>query len=401
MGGSEPGGEALPFAPPIWATSTYRYADTAALERGLRGELPFYARWENPTVREVERRLAGLYGAEEALLFGSGMAAVSAALMTGLAGGKRLLCQAEVYGGTRGLVEEVLRPWGAEVTWVPLDRWTEVLAAEAEALERGEVGAGGPRPPVGAGGRRPPVGVVWAETPVNPTLRLVDLEAVGAGARRLGALLVVDDTFAPPVLQRSLALGADVAVASATKYLGGHHDLLGGVVAGGRAFLAQVAAHRKYTGGVLDPFQAFLLGRGLHTLALRVARQAETALALARWLAGHPRVAAVAYPGLEDHPDRALARRQLPGGAGGMLSFEVRGGREAAVAVVDRLRVIALAASLGGVESSACMPVNTSHAALAPAERAALGIPDGLVRLSVGVEPEDALRADLAQALGT
>ncbi len=391
MGGSEPGGEALPFAPPIWATSTYRYADTAALERGLRGELPFYARWENPTVREVERRLAGLYGAEEALLFGSGMAAVSAALMTGLAGGKRLLCQAEVYGGTRGLVEEVLRPWGAEVTWVPIDRWGEVLAAEAVALARGEVGPGG---------LRPPVGVVWVETPVNPTLQLVDLEAVGAGARRLGALLVVDDTFAPPVLQRSLALGADVAVASATKYLGGHHDLLGGLVAGGRAFLARVAAHRKYTGGVLDPFQAFLLGRGLHTLELRVARQAESALALARWLAGHPRVAAVAYPGLEDHPDRALARRQLPRGAGGMLSFEVRGGREAAVAVVDRLRVIALAASLGGVESSACMPVNTSHAALAPAERAALGIADGLVRLSVGVEPEDALRADLAQALG-
>lgn len=361
-----------PLPPPIVATSNFRFADTAELERALRRDGHMYSRWDNPTVEAAEARVSALTGAEATLCFGSGMAAISTALLAGLAERPRLYCQAQVYGGTYELAAELLPRWGVEVAWFEPETWPEVVRGEA--------------------------GVVFIETPTNPTLRCVDIPALARAAHACGALLFVDNTFATPINQRSLALGADVELHSATKYLGGHHDLLAGTVSGSRAFIDRLWKHRKLLGGILDPFPAFLLHRGLETLEVRVARQNATALALAQWLEEQPGVARVFHPGLPSHPDHALAARQMTG-FGGMVSFEVRGGREAAVRVVDALEAIPLAASLGGTGSLACMPVNTSHVGVPEAERRRLGVADGLVRLSVGIEPLEALRDDLARAL--
>lgn len=365
-----------PLHPSIVAASTFAYESTAELERGLRREVPFYSRWDNPTVQAVEERVSALVGAEATLAFGSGMAAVSSALLAALREKKRLLCQAQCYGGTFELARDFLPAWGVEVEWFDLDDWRSAIAAKA-------------------GG----AGAIWLETPTNPCLRCIDLRAVADAARGSGALVLVDNTFATPVNQRPLALGCDVEVHSATKYLGGHHDLLAGTVSGSRRFIESAWKVRKLLGGILDPFPAYLLHRGLRTLDLRVARQNETALALARWLEGRPGVARVFQPGLASHPDHALAARQMTGGFGGMLSFEVQGGFDAAVRVVDALEEVSLAVSLGGTETNACMPANTSHAGLPPSERARLGIAEGLVRLSVGLEPLEVLQADLDQAL--
>jgi len=368
-----------PVNPPIVASSTFRFADTAALERSLRGELPMYSRWDNPTVQAVEARLAEVIGAERALAFGSGMAAISSALLCALAERPRLLCQAQVYGGTFELATELLPAWGVAVETFDTDGWAEVLARAA--ADEG-----------------PPVGAVFCETPTNPALRVVDLGGLAAAARALGALLIVDNTFATPVNQRPLALGADVVVHSASKGLGGHHDLLAGVVAGSAGFVGRLWRYRKLLGGVLDPFPAYLLHRGLQTLEVRVARQNATALALATWLEARPGVGRVHYPGLASCPQRELAARQMTAG-GSVLAFEVAGGEAAARALVDALEVIGLAASLGGAESLACMPSNTSHVGLSPEERERSGLPASLVRLSVGLEPVDALTDDLARGL--
>lgn len=363
--------------PEIVPAAAFAFDSTADLERGLRREAPFYSRWDNPTVQAVEARLSGLVGAEATLLFGSGMAAVSSALLAALADRPRLLCQAQVYGATHELASTLLRRWGVDVTFFEIDGWQ----AAFEAARKG-----------------PPVGAVWLETPTNPTLRVIDLAGAAKAARALGALSLVDNTFASPLNQRPLELGCDVEVHSATKYLGGHHDLLAGSVSGSKVFIEKVWKHRKLLGGCLDPFPAYLLHRGLLTLDVRVARQNQTSLELARRLEGHPRVARVLHPGLPSHPDHALAARQMRG-FGGMLSFVVRGGDEAAVRVVDALETVSLATSLGGTESLCCMPSNTSHANLSAAERARLGIDAGMVRLSVGLEPTDALLADLERAL--
>ncbi len=362
-----------PLPPPIVASSNFRFADTAELERALRrGDGHMYSRWDNPTVEAAEAAISALTGAEATLCFGSGMAAISTALLCGLAERPRLYCQAQVYGGTHELVASLLPRWGVEVVWFEPETWPDVITGEA--------------------------GVVYAESPTNPTLRCIDVAALAGAARRVGALLFVDNTFATPINQRPLALGADVELHSATKYFGGHHDLLAGTVSGGKAFMDRLWKHRKLLGGILDPFPAFLLHRGLETLELRVARQNETSLRLARWLEEHPRVARVFHPGLPSHPDHALAARQMTG-FGGMLAVEVQGGREAAVRVVDALEKIPLAASLGGTGSLACMPVNTSHVGVPEDERRRLGIADGLLRVSVGVEPFEVLRDDLARAL--
>lgn len=361
-----------PLAPEIVASSSFRFEKTEDLERALKRDgQGFYSRWDNPTVQQVERRVSALVGAEATLCFGSGMAAVSSALLCGLEARRRLVLQAQCYGATWELARTLLPRWGVQVDWWDLDR-PDAIAGEA--------------------------GVVYVETPTNPCLRVADIQAAVARARAAGAIVIVDNTFATPLNQRPLALGADVEVHSATKYLGGHHDLLAGTVSGSKAFVDRLWNYRKLLGGILDPFPAFLLHRGLETLELRVARHDETALALARWLEGRRGVRRVFHPFLESHPDHALARRQMQGG-GGMLSFEVDGDYAAAVRVVDRLKVIALATSLGGTCSLASMPANTSHAGLSPAERARTGVAESLVRLSIGLEPYEALRDDLAQAL--
>lgn len=361
-----------PLCPPIVTSATFAYEDVPELLRGLAGELPFYGRWANPTVLEVEARLAELMGAEGALCFGSGMAAISTTLLAALEGRRRLLIQRQLYGGTHALVADLLPGLGIAVEWFDLDQGPGAIQGEP--------------------------GVVYLESPTNPTCRVVDVPAMAEAAHARGALVVVDNTFATPINQRTLELGADLEVHSATKYLGGHHDLIAGVVGGSRALVERVARWRKLLGGILDPVPAFLLHRGLRTLELRVARQNETALALARWLETQPRVRRVHHPGLASHPDHALARRLLRG-TGGMLGFEVEGGDEAAIRVVEGLTTIALAVSLGGTESLACMPVHTSHASLSPEERARAGVSPGFVRLSVGLEGFERLRDDLARAL--
>lgn len=361
-----------PLPPPIVAASNFRFADTAELERAVHRDGHMYSRWDNPTVQATEARVSALTGAEGTLAFGSGMAAISTALLCGLAERPRLLCQAQVYGGTYELARKLLPAWGKQVEFFETDRWQDVIKGEA--------------------------GVVFVESPTNPTLRCIDLAAVAAAAKKCGALLMVDNTFATPINQRPLALGADVEVHSATKYLGGHHDLLAGTVSGSKDFMARLWTYRKLLGGILDPFPGYLVHRGLETLELRVARQNDTALRLAAWLEEQPRVVRVFHPGLPSHPDHALAKRQMTG-FGGMLAVEVEGGREGAVRVVDSLQKIALAASLGGTESLCCMPLNTSHVGVPPEERRRLGIGDGLIRVSVGVEPFEVLRDDLARAL--
>lgn len=367
-----------PITPPIVAASTFRFADTEQVLRAVQGQDGhyLYSRWANPTVAAVEAQVAGLCGAERALAFSSGMAAISAALLCGLHETPRLLCHTDVYGGTFELARDLLPRWGVAVETFPSEGWEQVVSRESPGT----------------------VGVIYVETPTNPTLRVVDLRRLSEEARRLGALLVVDNTFASPVHQRPLALGADVEVHSATKYLGGHHDLLAGVVAGGAAFCDRLWTYRKLLGGCLDAFPAFLLHRGLKTLEVRVQRQSETALRLARWLQDQPGVGQVHYPGLPEHPQHAIAAAQMTGW-GGMLSFEIEAGYAAAVRFSDALEHFALAPSLGGTESLVTLPRTTSHVGLSSEELAQAGLGEGMVRVSVGLEPYDRLQADLVRGL--
>ncbi|MGE0712357.1 MAG: PLP-dependent aspartate aminotransferase family protein [Planctomycetota bacterium] len=364
-----------PVVPPIVASSTFRFRSNDEVLRAVGGEGHLYSRWDNPTVQAAEEELRKLMRAEGALCFGSGMAAVSCVLLTALRERKRLLCQEQVYGGTYQLARDFLPRLGFEVSFFPVDGWREAFASAPDD-----------------------VGVVYVETPTNPTLRLVDLDAIGEATRLLGAKLVVDNTFATPVLQSPLALGADIELHSATKYLGGHSDLIAGCAAGTADFMDELWSTRKLLGAVLDPFQAFLLHRGLKTLELRVTRQSETALGLAAWLESQPEVRRVHYPGLASHPEHALACRQMRA-FGGMLAFEVAGGDAAARRLSEALEVVHLAPSLGGTETLITLPSTTTHVNLTEEERLASGLPPGLVRLSVGLEDPQLLRDDLALGL--
>lgn len=335
-----------------------------------------YSRYGNPTVRVVEEKVAALEGAEDAVAFASGMAAISAALSTLLASGEGLVASADLYGGTH-----------AWLGW--LARHHPEIAVERVALtgllrhlEKGVAET---------------TRVVYLETPTNPLLVCCDLARVAESAHRQGLLVVVDNTFGTPVLQNPLALGADVVIHSATKFLAGHSDVTAGVVAGDAATVAAVRETQILGGACLDPHAAFLLSRGMKTLALRVERQSATAAHLAAFLARHPRVARVYYPGFDP-----VARRQMRSG-GGMLSFDLEpgtaGATAAAAAFVDRLELIRIIPSLGGVETGVMIPALTSHRQLTPEERRAAGIGDALVRLSCGIEDAEDLEVDLAQAL--
>jgi len=363
-----------PAVVPVFQTAPFVFDSVEELDRAFSGGdlAGLYSRYGNPTVRAVEEKLAALEGAEDAVAFSSGMAALAGAFDAVLRSGDLLLASRELYGGThsflRGLSE---RHPEVEVTRPPL---AELAAAVAAA----------PRPPR----------AVLVETPSNPLLTCCDLAALAAACRARGATLVVDNTFATPVLQNPLALGADLVMHSATKYLGGHDDVTAGLVAGGGELIARVRQAEMVGGGCLDPHAAFLVGRGMKTLVLRVERQSATAAQLAAMLAAHPAVAAVRYPGQDP-----VAQRQMRAG-GGMLAFDLVDGMPAARRVLDRLRLFQLYPSLGGVESGAMVPAMTSHRQLSAAERAELGITDGLVRLSVGIEDAADLADDLAQALG-
>ena len=362
---------------PVVHSVSFGYRDVDEWLAVARGERPghVYGRNTNPTVSVFEEKMRQLEGAEAATSFATGMAAISNTLFTLLEPGQRVVSVKDTYGGTNKLFLEFLPRAGVQVTLCD--------TTDHEAIEAA----------VRAGCR-----VLYLETPTNPTLKVVDIARLAAAAHAAGALVVVDNTFATPINQSPLALGADLVLHSATKFLGGHADALGGVICGSRDLVARIYHYREITGASLDPMSAYLLIRGIKTLQLRVRQQNAGALRIARFLRTQPGVSRVFYPGLEEHEGHAIACRQMRG-FGGVLSFMLEGGFDAVREVLPRLQLAHLAANLGAVETVAGPPATTSHVESSPAERAAMGIPEGLVRYSVGIEDPDDLIADLRQAL--
>jgi len=365
---------------PIVQTSTYTFADSAEIadfmQRKAAGAAEVrdeYGRYSNPTQSAAERKLAELDGGERALLFASGMNAITTTVLALLSSGDHLLMLSDGYHRTREFAMAYLPRWGIETTLVPVDR----MDAIAKAI-------------------RPATRLILAEVPTNPYLRVVDLPRLVAVARQHAVLTAVDSSFATPVNLRPLEFGVDLVIHSATKYLGGHNDLLAGVVIGARALLEKVGNARGVLGGMGNPHDAYLLLRGVKTLELRVRRQNDTALRVAHFLERHPKVARVYYPGLASHPDHALARAQLAG-CGGVVSFEVRGDMQATARVVDALRLPYIGPTFGGVESIVEQPA--ALLSLDRSEREAAGITDSLVRYAAGIEDAEDLLEDLAQAL--
>ena len=370
-------GRGLPDAPgkpvvqPIVTASTFSFEDAETFGRVMSEEEYgfLYSRLRNPTVEELNGVLADLESAEAAQAFASGMAAISAALMTNLQPGDTLLCARQLYGATYALAEQRLKPLGVEV--VHLD------VTDHEAW-------------------RQPARVRYVETMSNPGLPVADLEAIAA--TKGDGIMIVDNTFASPALCRPLELGADIVCESATKYLNGHHDVTAGVLAGSVDAVARARAWQIDTGAVLDAFPAYLLRRGLKTLALRMDRHCVNALAVARFLDGHDHAERVYYAGLESYPQHELAKRQLAG-FGGMLAVELTGGREAGEAFMNNLELCKRATSLGGVDTVVSHPASTSHRQFSEEQLAAAGITPGLLRLSVGCEDADDIVADFGNAL--
>jgi len=359
-----------PVVTPVAQTSTF-FTDPVP-----RGEVLYTRYGTNPNHLVVGRKLAALEGAEAGLVLASGMAAESMAVLAfagAAASRNHIVAQTELYGGTTGLFKHDLPALGIETSFVDDEEGWEAAI-------------------------RPETALLYAELPVNPTMRIPDFPRIVEVARRHALPLLVDATFATPINFRPIEHGATLSIHSATKYLGGHSDLIAGAVAGAAREVDRVRQKMKVFGGVLDPHATWLLERGMKTLALRVERQNANALALAQWLETHAAVAKVLYPGLPSHPDHERARALLSG-FGGMLSIVVRGGDEAALRVCSRLRLLRVAPSLGGVDTLVSMPRYTSHAALSPEQRHAAGIDDGFVRISIGIEDAPDLRADLAQAL--
>ncbi|MDI3289476.1 aminotransferase class I/II-fold pyridoxal phosphate-dependent enzyme [Polyangium sp. 15x6] len=368
------------LAPSIALTATYTFADSDDLERFMRGEDPDpgrldYGRYGNPTVREVEARIAALDGTEDALLFPSGMAALTTTILAFVKAGDDVVLFRDTYRRTRQFVVKMLSRLGVSHT----------------LLEPGDLD--GLESAIG-----PKTRLVITEMPTNPYLRCVDVERLADICKKTRAKTLVDATFATPVNAMFSAVGIDLVVHSATKYLGGHNDVLGGSVSGPSSLLSLVHEARDVLGAVSDPHAAMLIGRGIKTLSLRVSRQNQTALAVARALEAHPAVERVYYPMLESHPDHAIAKKHLAGG-GGVVSFVVRGGKDGARRVVDACKLARIAPSLGGVETLIEQPAIMSYSELGPEELVAVGIAPGLVRLAVGIEETEDVVADLVQAL--
>ncbi|MEA2022833.1 MAG: cystathionine gamma-synthase family protein [Actinomycetota bacterium] len=362
---------------PIVQSVSFGYRDVDEWISVALGEIPghIYSRNTNPTVAVFEERIAALERAEAATAFATGMAAISGTLHTLLGPGDRVVSVKDTYGGTTKLFLEFLPRNGVEVDLIATDDHDAIEAAVGKGCD-----------------------VLYLESPTNPTLKVLDLERLATAGHAAGAIVVVDNTFATPINQRPLELGADLVVHSATKFLGGHADALGGIVCGNQDLVDRVYHYREINGATIDPFAAYLLLRSVKTLHLRVERQNANALAIARHLEGHPAVEAVFYPGLESHPHHDIAARQMKG-YGGVLSFSIRGGFDAVRAVLPRLELAHLAANLGAVETIVGPPATTSHVEMTADERAAMGIPESLVRYSAGVEDVEDLIADLDQAL--
>jgi len=375
--GEEKHGVGGPVATPVIYSSTFTFESTAEMKRWAEGRSTayIYTRYGNPTLAVAEAKLASLENAEAAVVTASGMAAISSALLAVLQSGDELIATRQLYGGTYRLMRDLFPRFGITVRYVEND-----LAGVDNLVT-------------------PKTRALYIESPTNPGLRLVDIRRAAAFARKHKLVSLMDTTFASPVLQRPIELGIDIALHSATKYLAGHSDVIAGAAAGSRALIDRVRENIIYLGGSMDPSAAYRLIRGMKTLEIRVHRQCESALAVARFLERHPKVERVHYPGLPSHPDHALARRQMHGGFGGMLSFDVKGGIAAARHFCDRVRIFLLAVSLGGVESLVALPAYTSHYRMSAAELRAAGVAPGCVRVSVGLEDPADLIEDLRQAL--
>lgn len=362
---------------PIYETSTFVFDSAADVEKYQQGKLNgyLYSRYENPTVVAAEQKIAAVDGAETALLFSSGMAAIATAFLTLLTPGDEVVCCSAIYGGTFHIIEDVLSKIGIRGRFVSIDELQNVASV------------------IG-----PKTRLVWFESPINPTLRCVDIAAVAAGCRKAGVLCGFDNTFASSINQQVLAMGVDLSMQSCTKYLNGHSDVTGGVLSGSQALLAPIAKMRRLLGGIMDPLPAFALARGIKTMRLRVAQHNANALAVAQFLETHPGVERVYYPGLASHPDHAIAKKQMSG-FGGMVTIDVTGGKDGAFRTFDRLKVIKRATSLGGVESICSLPILTSQYGLTDDELVKAGVTAGMVRLSIGLEDAADLIADLDQAL--
>lgn len=373
-----------PVAVPIVQTSTYRFENSDDAIRYAEGDpnVLVYTRYHNPTVSEAEERLALMMGAEKTLFVASGMAAISSAVLAAAKNGDHIVSTPALYGGTYRFFRDILPDHGIEVRFSTPEHPEDV-----------------------AGLMTPRTTVVYLETPTNPTLGIVDIRRLVSSVRKrerttgTRATIIIDNTFATILNQDPFALGVDVVVESATKYLGGHTDLLGGVIAGSAAFIGRAHTRMKYYGGCADPFAAYLLVRSLATFELRVQRQNENALALAKHLSKNKNVLRVLYPGIPSHPQYKIAQQQMRVGFGGMVTIEVRGGVRGAVAVCDALRVAVNAMSLGGVETLVCIPVYSSHINMSDAELANHGVTPGMIRISAGIEGIEDLKEDFDAAL--
>jgi methionine-gamma-lyase len=369
-------GLSVPVTAPIVRSANFTFASTAEMKRWAEGKSNtyIYTRYGNPTLAVAEAKIAELEHGEAALVTASGSAAISSALLSVLQSGDELISTRQIYGGSYRLMRDVLPRMGIRVHHV--DAGLEGVDRLVNAKTR----------------------VLYVESPTNPTLGVVDLRKVVALARKHKLVSLIDNTFATPILQKPLDLGFDLVLHSATKYLAGHSDLVAGAVAGSRKRVGQVRQTMITLGGSMDPDPGYLLIRGLKTLEIRVHRQCQSAMAVARFLERHPKIARVHYPGLTSHPGHRLAKRQMSG-FGGMLAFDLKGGLSAARRFCDRTEIFLLAASLGGVESLIVLPIYTSHHRMSTVELAAAGVGPGTVRMSIGLEDPADLITDLQQAL--
>ncbi|MGA8144814.1 MAG: aminotransferase class I/II-fold pyridoxal phosphate-dependent enzyme [Candidatus Acidiferrales bacterium] len=367
---------AAPVGINVARTANFTFESTEEMKRWAEGKSPayIYTRYGNPTLTVAEEKLAALEGAEAAIVTASGMAAISSALLAVLKAGDEVISTRQTYGGTYRLMRDNFPRFGIVVRHVESD-----LAGIEQLVN-------------------PRTKALYIETPTNPTLRLVDLQKAVGFAKEWGLISLIDNTFASPMLQKPIQLGFNIVLHSATKYLAGHSDLIAGAAAGSRAIINEVRHNVINLGGSMDPEAAFLLIRGMKTLGVRMERQCENAMIVAKYLAKHPKVSQVHYPGLASHPDHKLAKRQMKG-FGAMLAFDLKGGLAAARRFCDRVRVFLLAASLGGVDSLVVLPIYTSHYNMSESELRAAGVGAGTVRVSVGLEDPADLIEDLRQAL--
>lgn len=379
--GSEPDPLTGAHVAPVYRTSTFVMKDMDTAIKAGYGDVEgiyAYTRYANPTTDAVERKIAALEGAEDCAVTACGMAAISTALLSVLKAGDHIICGDTVYGGTFELVNNMLPGWGIEVT--SMNTTVDNVEKIKDAI-------------------RPNTKVVYIESPCNPTLGITDIQRAAEIAHEAGALLFIDSTFATPYLQNPLKLGADIVIHSATKYLNGHGDMLGGAICGSKELITPIKNKTlKFLGGVMAPSEAASLSKGIKTLPLRMEKHCENAMKVARFLDQHYMVERVLYPGLESHPGHDIAKKQMRG-YGGMMSFDVRGGFEAGKMLMDHVHLISLATSLGNVDSLIQHSASMSHATLTREEREAAGIAEGQVRFSCGIEDADEIIADLDQAL--